>query len=180
MAVANAGLRGFAVADTSVEDGGRTLRVTFVDGRTVSIVVAELPFASEVATRVRASLDGSFVTLDGAEGPFDVTAHELAAIAAGRSLTRPDLAKRVGENLRAVRTAKAISLRELSRQSGIAAPNISNFENGHTSPRLETLGRLAEVLGVTVASLVSLNGEASARVSDYTESGESGRRELTH
>jgi DNA-binding Xre family transcriptional regulator len=171
MAVANAGLRRFAVADAGVEDGGRTLSVTFVDGRTVAIAVAQLPFASAVASRARVSLDGSFVTLDGTEVPFDVTAHELAALASGRSLYRPDLAKRVGENLRAARAAKAISLRELSRQTGIAAPNISNFENGHISPRLETLGRLAEALGVTVAGLVSLDGETEARMSDYSDSG---------
>jgi transcriptional regulator with XRE-family HTH domain len=86
-----------------------------------------------------------------------VTAHELAALAAGRTLGQPDLALRVGQNIRALREVRGLSLREFARLSGIAAPNLSNFENGHVSPRLETLGRVAQVLNVTVAELVTVD-----------------------
>jgi transcriptional regulator with XRE-family HTH domain len=143
-----------AVAEATVE--GELLSVIFLDGRRANIRIPDLPFSSVAVSRARASLDGSFVSLDGPQGSFDVTAHELAALAAGRSLTPPDLAIRVGKNIRSVREARKLSSRELARQSGIAAPNLSNYENGHVSPRLETLGRLAAVLAVTVADLVAV------------------------
>lgn len=161
MQVVGRALDSVAVADVSVEENGQLLQVRFFDGRTAAIRVADLPFGSHLALAGRVSVDGSFVTLDGPDGPFHVTAHELAALAADRSLDRPDLAKRVGENLRAERTTRGLSLRDLAAVSGIAAPNLSNFENGRTTPRLETLGRLAEALGVTVASLVATDRQAT-------------------
>jgi plasmid maintenance system antidote protein VapI len=165
MAVLNPVLDGVVVADLTIDRSGRVLHLRFVDGKRAAIPVADLPFGSPSASAARVSSDGSFVTLDGSDGAFDVTAHELAALAAGRKLMRPDLARRVGENLRAERTRRGLSLRALARVSGIAAPNLSNLENGHTSPRLETLGRLADVLGVSVASLVATDRDTAVYAS---------------
>ncbi|RYI30561.1 XRE family transcriptional regulator [Bacillus infantis] len=55
----------------------------------------------------------------------------------------------VGE-LMAAKDRKGISQRELSRLSGVAQKTISRIENGIDVPTLETLGKLANALGMSV------------------------------
>mgnify|MGYP000379047473 CR=1 FL=1 len=49
--------------------------------------------------------------------------------------------------LRSARRTAGITQKELSVQSGIAQPNISEFENGHTSPSFVSLTKLLDALG---------------------------------
>lgn len=56
----------------------------------------------------------------------------------------------LGERLRALRSARGLSLRDLSGQSGLTASFISQVERGRASPSITSLGRLAEVLEVPV------------------------------
>ncbi|PLR72270.1 helix-turn-helix domain-containing protein [Bacillus sp. UMB0728] len=55
----------------------------------------------------------------------------------------------VGE-LMAAKDRKGISQRELSRLSGVAQKTISRMENGIDVPTLETLGKLANALGMSI------------------------------
>lgn len=151
-----------AVSQAKIDGGAVTIR--FANGRAARIAVEALPFATGPAASAESNLDGSLVRFHGPGGDFEVTAHELAALAAGRSLERPDFAARVGWNLRAERQRQSMSLRALAERSGIAAPNLSNFETGRVSPRLETLGRIADALGTTVAALVTVDPATSMSV----------------
>jgi DNA-binding Xre family transcriptional regulator len=61
---------------------------------------------------------------------------------------------RVGRRVRQIRKMRGMSLRRLAAETGMAVANASNLETGKHEPRLETLDRVAAVLGVTVAELV--------------------------
>ncbi len=52
--------------------------------------------------------------------------------------------------LMAAKDRKGISQRELSRLSGVAQKTISRIENGIDVPTLETLGKLANALGMSI------------------------------
>jgi DNA-binding XRE family transcriptional regulator len=57
--------------------------------------------------------------------------------------------------LTALRLKAGLTQVELADLSGIAQPHISRLENGHTTPEIGTLQRLADVLGVPVETLVA-------------------------
>lgn len=56
----------------------------------------------------------------------------------------------IGARLRSLRSARGLSLRDLSVRSGLTASFISQVERGRASPSIASLGRLAEVLEVPV------------------------------
>lgn len=62
---------------------------------------------------------------------------------------------RISLNLRRVRHERYVSLGELSRTSGVSKGTLSTLEAGTGNPTVETLGALAEALGVTVEALLS-------------------------
>ena len=55
------------------------------------------------------------------------------------------------ERLAELREQRALTLRELSAMSGVAADTINQIELGHRKPRPSTLRKLAKALGVEVA-----------------------------
>ena len=55
--------------------------------------------------------------------------------------------------IRQLRERKGVSLRELARRAGVGVATLSRIEAGVANPRLSTLLRLAEVLGVFVGKL---------------------------
>jgi len=59
----------------------------------------------------------------------------------------------VGQLLRQLREERGISIRELSRRSGLSANALSMIERGLTSPSVSTLYRLTDALGVPVTAL---------------------------
>ena len=59
----------------------------------------------------------------------------------------------VGQVLRQLRDGRGISLRELSRLSGLSANALSMIERGLTSPSVSTLYRLTDALGVPITAL---------------------------
>ena len=63
-------------------------------------------------------------------------------------------AKRLGRNMKRIRTDKGISQGDISRALNVARSFISNIENGKTNPTLTTITKLAKVLGVTVGKLM--------------------------
>ncbi|HEY3364684.1 MAG TPA: helix-turn-helix transcriptional regulator [Symbiobacteriaceae bacterium] len=61
-----------------------------------------------------------------------------------------------GTNARRIRTERELSIRELSRVSGLALGYISQLETGkRRNPTLTKLSRLAAALGVPVEDLLS-------------------------
>ncbi|MFF9123140.1 helix-turn-helix domain-containing protein [Streptomyces sp. NPDC014889] len=73
--------------------------------------------------------------------------------------TPPDervLARRrlVGEQIRRVRKAHALTQHDVCGRSGIDIATYSRIEQGHSSPLLDTLIRIADAIGVDLAELV--------------------------
>lgn len=64
----------------------------------------------------------------------------------------------LGENLKAARAAKGYTQIVLAHAAGYTGDDagavISRFENGAQAPRIDTLSRIAEALGVPVCSLL--------------------------
>ena len=65
----------------------------------------------------------------------------------------------VGNRIRRLRQAKALSSKELAARSGLTASYISRIENGKVSPTVATLGKVVQAMGESFASLF---GEARA------------------
>ncbi len=63
--------------------------------------------------------------------------------------------KQIGERIRELRTARGLSVNDLAVKAGMKRPNLSRLEHGRHQPSLETLERIAEALGTSVAELVA-------------------------
>jgi len=61
---------------------------------------------------------------------------------------RDTSSKRLGENLKKLRTKKKMSQGDISRKLGVDRAYISSIENGRMNPTLTTLEKLAEAIGV--------------------------------
>ncbi|REE62108.1 helix-turn-helix protein [Streptomyces sp. 3212.3] len=73
--------------------------------------------------------------------------------------TQPDervIARRrqVGEQIRHVREHHNLTQLEVCSRSGIDVASYSRIEQGHSSPLLDTLIRIADAIGVPLAELV--------------------------
>ena len=62
--------------------------------------------------------------------------------------------KKLGKNLKNIRTKKAISQGDIARSLDVSRGFISNIENGKTNPTLETIARLAKAVGVSTKELL--------------------------
>lgn len=65
-----------------------------------------------------------------------------------------DDAKKLGENLKRIRTQKHITQTELAKILEADKSFISNIENGKTNPTLSTITNLAQALGVSTNELL--------------------------
>ncbi len=65
-----------------------------------------------------------------------------------------DDAKKLGENLKKIRTQKKISQVEIANQLGVDRSFVSNIENGKNNPTLSTITKLAQALGVSSGELL--------------------------
>ena len=65
-----------------------------------------------------------------------------------------DDAKKLGENLKKIRTKKNITQTELAKTLGVDKSFVSNIENGKTNPTLSTITNLANSLGVSTNELL--------------------------
>jgi transcriptional regulator with XRE-family HTH domain len=66
----------------------------------------------------------------------------------------------VGENLRQFRRVQGLSLEQLAAISGVSRAMLGQIETGKSAPTINLLGRIAEALKVSVASLISNPGTA--------------------
>ena len=62
--------------------------------------------------------------------------------------------KRLGNNLKKIRTAKGITQGDISRTLEVGRGYVSNIENGKTNPTLSTIAKLAKAIGVSVDELL--------------------------
>ena len=65
-----------------------------------------------------------------------------------------DGAKKLGENLKRIRTNKNITQTELADKLKVDKSFVSNIENGKTNPTLLTITSLAKALDVSVNELL--------------------------
>ena len=66
--------------------------------------------------------------------------------------------------LRAIRLERGYTQAEVAKMAGIAQPTYSNIENGKKNPSINTLKRLARVLGCSIENIIDQD-EAPAEVS---------------
>jgi transcriptional regulator with XRE-family HTH domain len=59
----------------------------------------------------------------------------------------------LGRSLKALRESAGLSQAELARKAGVGKSQLSKYENGKELPKLETLARLVEALGVEPLTL---------------------------
>ena len=67
----------------------------------------------------------------------------------------------VGKNIKRFREKKNLTQAELAERLCVTRQAVSNWENGKTEPDLETLGRIASMLEVSVEELIY--GEARSK-----------------
>jgi transcriptional regulator with XRE-family HTH domain len=67
----------------------------------------------------------------------------------GQTIDRPEEGD-LGRRVRALREGRGLSLRALSRASGIAPAALSQIENNRSSPSVSTLKRVLQALGTTL------------------------------
>ncbi|MFJ4322284.1 helix-turn-helix domain-containing protein [Streptomyces tricolor] len=64
--------------------------------------------------------------------------------------------RQVGEQIRAVRELHNLSQNDVCSRSGIDVATYSRIEQGHSSPKLDTLIRIADAIGVPLTHLVDV------------------------
>jgi transcriptional regulator with XRE-family HTH domain len=65
-----------------------------------------------------------------------------------------DDAKKLGQNLKKIRTRKDVSQVEIANILGVDRSFVSNIENGKNNPTLSTITNLAQALGVSTNELL--------------------------
>lgn len=74
-----------------------------------------------------------------------------------------DLTRRVGQAVRAQRSAQGRSLGDLSRASGLSKTILARIERGEGNPSMETLWRLSEALELPLGALLAPEAEPRVR-----------------
>jgi len=157
---------GMRLAGAQWRPGKKSIAVVFRSGHHYHLPVAALEgvraerifsaFIEELEDRVVVmTWDGRTTEFPSDFVLFHCEPRYRRRVAAVGKVKEESLAGRVGRRIRQIRKMKGISLRRLAVETGIAVANASNLETGKHEPRLETLDRVASVLGVTVAELVA-------------------------
>ena len=75
----------------------------------------------------------------------------------------------LGEKLKALRTAKKMSQKELADRIGIAKSVISFYESGDRFPSYDVLIKIARIFNVTTDYLLDVERERTVNVSGLSE-----------
>lgn len=75
----------------------------------------------------------------------------------------------LGEKLKALRTAKKMSQKELAERIGIAKSVISFYESGDRFPSYDVLIKIARIFNVTTDYLLDVERERTVDVSGLSE-----------
>lgn len=65
-----------------------------------------------------------------------------------------DEARKLGQNLKRIRTKKGISQGDIVKTLGMPKSFVSSIENGKTNPTLATIAKIAKAIGVSVDKLL--------------------------
>ncbi len=149
-----------------VDERRRVLGVKFADGVQGEIPLKALKFHEKLDLK-RIELPNPYVILIGVQGetepigvPWDFA----------RLYCDPDYAEQVqrqqkrdrrvlAQNVKRLRAQRRWTQQELAKRSGVSRITISRIENeDEQSPRVETLEKLAEALGVSLAELFQAEG----------------------
>lgn len=74
---------------------------------------------------------------------------------------------RIGANLRKIREAQGLSLRDLEQKSGIAFAHLQKIEVGKYDVRIDTLQTVCEALGVTISFRNTLLVQIEQAIEEY-------------
>lgn len=66
----------------------------------------------------------------------------------------------IGENIQKFRKRRGLTQKELAEKLGIATGTLQQYELDKREPRLAQLGKIAEVLGVSIHSLMDLDWDS--------------------
>ena len=72
----------------------------------------------------------------------------------GSSFAVYNSAKKLGANMKRIRTEKQMSQGDICRKLGVDRSYISNVENGNKNPTLLTVERIAKALNVSIEELM--------------------------
>lgn len=64
----------------------------------------------------------------------------------------PDLKTKIGQSIKEARKTRGLTQKELGQKLGVADSVITNYESGKQNLTVDTLQKVAEVLGVEVSS----------------------------
>ena len=62
-------------------------------------------------------------------------------------------ARKLGRNLKRLRTVKGISQGDIARTLGVHKGYISNIENGKVNPTLATIAKISKAVGISISEL---------------------------
>jgi DNA-binding XRE family transcriptional regulator len=100
-----------------------------------------------------------------------IRAHSDREYARQLDTASAELAKNVGGRLRALREHRGRTIKDVAAAAGITAVSLSRIEHGHHGVRLQTAGRILQVLGYTLEDLV--NGQNTLASGPFNETRES-------
>jgi transcriptional regulator with XRE-family HTH domain len=80
-------------------------------------------------------------------------------------MARPSINEHIARRVRALRTARAVSLEALAERSGVSRSMISLIERGETSPTAVVLEKLAAGLDIALAALFERAADPASPVS---------------
>ena len=76
-----------------------------------------------------------------------------------------DLTKAIGERIRKTRLSQSLTLKELSKRSGLSVSMISKIENSQVFPPLSTYAKIGSCLGMSVEELIINSTQQSDSIS---------------
>jgi transcriptional regulator with XRE-family HTH domain len=75
-----------------------------------------------------------------------------------------ELAKIFAANVKSRRLELGMSQAELAERLGTQQPHVARFENGHATPRLAIIAKMAEALSTTPASLLTADAFSTQKI----------------
>ena len=71
-------------------------------------------------------------------------------------VTEKDVTKKFGERMKQLRKKKELSQEKLALDIDMDLTSVNEIENGHRSPKLITMYKIAQTLGVSLSELTDL------------------------
>jgi transcriptional regulator with XRE-family HTH domain len=71
-------------------------------------------------------------------------------------VTEKDVTKKFGERMKQLRKKKELSQEKLALDIEMDLTSVNEIENGHRSPKLITMYKIAQALGVSLSELTDL------------------------